>query len=181
MCSRLFDRVLCCHHMTNVVQLDWNGNVIVIFIFKIHFINCNFRDFVRKAHKVSVFSLCLNYNECEKPCSMNCCFYRCHTEFCYRCGSKYHHVKFLGNHYDRFSILGCKYNFKPDKPVQRIAVRGALFSGQVMLVPVVAGLVFSAGCVIVGAGVVAAPFYGSYVLIKRQKARSKQAYRTRNK
>lgn len=112
---------------------------------------------------------------------MNCCFYRCHTEFCYRCGSKYHHVKFLGNHYDRFSILGCKYNFKPDKPVQRIAVRGALFSGQVILVPVVAGLVFSAGCVIVGAGVVAAPFYGSYVLIKRQKARSKQAYQTRNK
>ena len=181
MCSRLFDRLLYCHRMTNVVQLDWNGNVIVTFIFKIHFINCNFRDFVRKAHKVSVFSLCLNYNECEKSCSMNCCFYRCHTEFCYRCGSKYHHVKFLGNHYDRFSILGCKYNFKPDKPVQRIAVRGALFSGQVMLVPVVAGLLFSAGCVIVGAGVVAAPFYGSYVLIKRQKARSKQAYQTKNK
>ena len=102
-------------------------------------------------------------------------FYRCHTEFCYRCGGRYHHLKLLGNHYDRFSILGCKYNYKPDHPAQRIAVRGALFSGQVMLVPVFASLALSAGCVVLGAGLVAAPFYASYVLIKKQRAKHKRA------
>jgi len=106
---------------------------------------------------------------------------RCHTEFCYRCGGKYHHLKFLGNHYDRYSVLGCKYNFKPDKPAQRLAVRGALFSGQVMLMPIVAGLVVSAGCVVLGAGVVAAPFYGSYILIKRQRAKNKRTCKSKKK
>ena len=102
-------------------------------------------------------------------------FYRCHTEFCYRCGGKYHHLKFVGNHYDRFSILGCKYNYKPDQPVQRIAVRGALFSGQVMVVPIIAGLAVTAGCAVLGAGIVAAPFYASYVLIRKQRAKRKRA------
>ena len=103
-------------------------------------------------------------------------FHRCHTEFCYMCGGKYHHLKFLGNHYDRLSILGCKYNFKPDKPVQRMAVRGMLFSGQMMLIPVVAGLVAGVGCVAVGVGVVAAPFYGSYILIKKQRTKRNGKY-----
>lgn len=101
--------------------------------------------------------------------------YRCHTEFCYRCGGKYHHLKFVGNHYDRFSILGCKYNYKPDQPVQRIAVRGALFGGQVMVVPIIAGLAVTAGCAVLGAGIVAAPFYASYVLIRKQRAKRKRA------
>lgn len=52
-----------------------------------------------------------------------------------------------------------------------MAVRGMLFSGQMMLIPVVAGLVAGVGCVVVGVGVVAAPFYGSYILIKRQKTK----------
>lgn len=98
---------------------------------------------------------------------------RCHTEFCYRCGKKYHHIKFIGNHYDRFSILGCKYNFKPDRPVQRMFVRGALFSGQVILSPVVAGLAAGVGCVVIGVGIVAAPFYGSYRLLNKKSYRKK--------
>ena len=89
-------------------------------------------------------------------------------------------MKFLGNHYDRFSILGCKYNYKPDQPVQRIAVRGALFSGQVMMVPIIAGLAVSAGCAVLGVGIVAAPFYASYVLVKKQRAKQKQANRKKN-
>lgn len=101
------------------------------------------------------------------------CCSRCNTEFCYRCGGKYHHLKFIGNHYDRFSILGCKYNYKPDQPAQRMAVRGALFSGQVVLAPIVASLAVSAGCAVLGAGLVVAPFYTPYVLIKRQRAKHK--------
>lgn len=56
-------------------------------------------------------------------------FYRCYIEFCYRCGGKYYYLKFVGNYYDRFSILGCKYNYKFDQFVQRIVVRGVLFGG----------------------------------------------------
>lgn len=54
-----------------------------------------------------------------------------------------------------------------------MVVRGALFSGQVILMPVVAGLVASVGCFAVGVGVVVAPFYGSYMLIKRQRGKKK--------
>ena len=59
--------------------------------------------------------------------------------------------------------------------MQRIAVRGALFSGQVMVVPIIAGLAVTAGCAVLGAGIVAAPFYASYVLIRKQRAKRKRA------
>ena len=32
-----------------------------------------------------------------------------------------------GDHYSRFSIFGCKYRFKPDHPVERKVIRGAIF------------------------------------------------------
>ena len=53
-------------------------------------------------------------------------------------------------------------------------MRGAILSGQVMVVPFVAGLAVGAGCVLLGVGIVAAPFYGSYLLIKRQRAKTKK-------
>lgn len=59
--------------------------------------------------------------------------------------------------------------------MQRIAVRGALFGGQMMVVPIIAGLAVSAGCAVLGAGIVAAPFYASYVLIRKQRAKRKRA------
>ena len=59
--------------------------------------------------------------------------------------------------------------------MQRIAVRGALFGGQVMVVPIIAGLAVTAGCAVLGAGIVAAPFYASYVLIRKQRAKHKRA------
>ena len=54
-----------------------------------------------------------------------------------------------------------------------MVVRGALLSGQMVLMPVVAGLVASVGCFAVGVGVVVAPFYGSYMLIKRKRGQRK--------
>ena len=70
---------------------------------------------------------------------------RCKTEFCFKCGEKYRSAGFLGNHYSRFSPLGCKYNLKPSKPVLRIAIRSAVFTGGVVGAPI-------AGCLILGAG-----------------------------
>lgn len=62
-----------------------------------------------------------------------------------------------------------------------MAVRGALFSGQMMMVPVIAGLAVSAGCAVIGAGIVVAPFYASYVLIRKQRAKHKRANMNKKK
>ena len=59
------------------------------------------------------------------------------------------------------------------RSVQRMFVRGALFSGQVILTPVVAGLAAGVGCVVIGVGIVAAPFYGSYRLLNKKSYRKK--------
>lgn len=52
-------------------------------------------------------------------------------------------------------------------------VRGALFSGQVILTPLVAGLAAGVGCVVIGVGIVVAPFYGSYRLINKNSYKKK--------
>lgn len=46
-------------------------------------------------------------------------------------------------------------------------MRGAFFSGKVVLVFVVVSLVVSVGCVVFGVGLVVVLFYVLYVLIKR--------------
>jgi len=52
---------------------------------------------------------------------------RCKTDFCYRCGERFRELKFVGNHYSKLSIFGCKYRFKPSQPVQRRLIRGSIF------------------------------------------------------
>ena len=52
----------------------------------------------------------------------------CKTSFCYRCGHQYFSVKFLGDHFSRYSPFGCRYNLLPDRPKTRRLVRGAVFS-----------------------------------------------------
>ena len=49
---------------------------------------------------------------------------RCHTHFCYKCGGQYISYPLLGDHYQRMSVLGCPYNFNPDKPAERRFIRG---------------------------------------------------------
>ena len=48
-------------------------------------------------------------------------------------------------------------------------VRGAVLSGKLLALPVVAGLVAGAGCIVLGAGVVVVPGYVSYRMIKKKK------------
>src|SRR6218665_3433011 len=52
---------------------------------------------------------------------------QCNTHFCYQCGEKFREFKFIGNHYSRLSIFGCKYLYDKEKPVQRKLVRGSIF------------------------------------------------------
>ena len=72
---------------------------------------------------------------------------KCSTEFCYACGGRYRSFKFLGSHNSKLSVLGCKMNFLREHPVLRKTVRGSLFTGGVLITPVVVPL-----AVVVGGG-----------------------------
>ncbi|XP_013397941.1 uncharacterized protein LOC106164543 [Lingula anatina] len=110
----------------------------------------------------------------------------CKTEFCYRCGERFRELKFIGNHYNRLSIFGCKYKYLPEKPVQRRLIRGSIFGGKLLAAPLLAGLAIGAGGVLLGIGAIALPFYASYKLhkfishkkmLKRQRRRQEEIKR----
>ncbi|XP_019632791.1 PREDICTED: E3 ubiquitin-protein ligase RNF19B-like [Branchiostoma belcheri] len=104
---------------------------------------------------------------------------RCKTEFCYRCGDRFRDIRFMGNHYTKLSVFGCKYLYKAEKPVQRKMIRGAVLGGQLVAAPVLAGLAVGAGSLLVGVGTFVLPVYGGYRLFKKYKAVRAQKKRRR--
>ncbi|KAH9491939.1 hypothetical protein Btru_026837 [Bulinus truncatus] len=98
---------------------------------------------------------------------------KCHTDFCYQCGDRYISVKLLGNHWSRFSPLGCKYRLLPKKPGLRKFIRGTNFAARIIAGVIIAGLGLAAGAVLVGASVVIVPGYGIFML-KQHLWRKKQ-------
>ncbi|XP_072029298.1 E3 ubiquitin-protein ligase RNF217-like isoform X3 [Amphiura filiformis] len=92
---------------------------------------------------------------------------RCGTEFCYQCGGRFRGIRYFGNHYSRYSIFGCKYRFKPEDPVERKVIRGAIFGCKVLAAPLCLGLAVGAGSLILTFGAIALPIYGGYKLHKR--------------
>lgn len=56
----------------------------------------------------------------------------CKTEFCYLCGGRYIDLSIFGNHSSKYSIVACKYSYRPDQPVRRKLIRGSLF-GKITL------------------------------------------------
>ncbi|XP_035659765.1 E3 ubiquitin-protein ligase RNF19A-like [Branchiostoma floridae] len=104
---------------------------------------------------------------------------RCKTEFCYRCGDRFRDIRFMGNHYTKLSVFGCKYLYKAEKPVQRKMIRGAVLGGQLVAAPVLAGLAVGAGSLLVGVGTFVLPVYGGYRLFKKYKAVQAQKKRRR--
>ncbi|XP_033640973.1 probable E3 ubiquitin-protein ligase RNF217 [Asterias rubens] len=61
---------------------------------------------------------------------------RCFTSFCYSCGGRFYSLRYFGKHSSRFSVFGCKYQFKPNEPVKRIMIRGTLFGCQLLVAPI---------------------------------------------
>ena len=92
---------------------------------------------------------------------------RCKTDFCYKCGDQLRQVKFFGDHYSRLSILGCRYRYKPENPVQRRLVRGTLFASRLVLIPPAAALAATAGVILLGVGIAALPLYGGVKVYRR--------------
>ncbi|XP_064652741.1 uncharacterized protein LOC135503209 [Lineus longissimus] len=101
---------------------------------------------------------------------------KCDTDFCYRCGDKFRSLKFLGNHHSRYSVFGCKYRLKPEKPHERKLIRGAILASKILAVPCVGVVAVGAGAIILVAGAVLGPFYGVYKLhqARMRKKRMKE-------
>ncbi|KAJ8009008.1 hypothetical protein DPEC_G00084350 [Dallia pectoralis] len=96
---------------------------------------------------------------------MNCT--QCNTNFCYRCGERYRHLRFFGDHTSNLSVFGCRYRYHPDKPHLRRLVRGSVCVSKLLVAPVLLVLVAVVGAFSLVIGLVAFPIY--YICKKRRK------------
>lgn len=94
---------------------------------------------------------------------------RCSTHFCYKCGGRFIEVPGLGDHYQRMSMFGCKYNYLSDRPIKRKALRGGYFGAKIATLTGYPILFVGGVAVVVVVGAVALPIYGSYRLYKFRK------------
>lgn len=92
---------------------------------------------------------------------------QCNTNFCYRCGERYRHLRFFGDHTSNLSVFGCKYRYLPDKPHLRRFIRGSVCATKVLIAPVVILLVVVLGALALVIGLVVFPVY--YVCKRRKK------------
>ncbi|XP_054474295.1 probable E3 ubiquitin-protein ligase RNF217 [Anoplopoma fimbria] len=95
---------------------------------------------------------------------------QCNTNFCYRCGERYRHLRFFGDHTSNLSVFGCKYRYLPDRPHLRRLIRGSVCGTKVLIAPVVILLVVVLGALALVIGLVVFPVY--YVCKRRKKQRT---------
>ncbi|XP_049914093.1 probable E3 ubiquitin-protein ligase RNF217 [Epinephelus moara] len=95
---------------------------------------------------------------------------QCNTNFCYRCGERYRHLRFFGDHTSNLSVFGCKFRYLPDKPHLRRLIRGSVCATKVLIAPVVILLVMVLGSLALVIGFVVFPVY--YVCKRRKKQRT---------
>ncbi|XP_076873964.1 E3 ubiquitin-protein ligase RNF217 [Brachyhypopomus gauderio] len=92
---------------------------------------------------------------------------QCNTNFCYRCGEKYRHLRFFGDHTSNLSVFGCKYRYLPDRPHLRRLARGSVCVSKVLVAPVVIVVLVVVGALALIIGLVAFPVY--YIYKKHKK------------
>lgn len=95
---------------------------------------------------------------------------QCNTNFCYRCGERYRHLRFFGDHTSNLSVFGCKYRYLPNKPHLRRLIRGSVCATKLLIAPVVTLLVVVLGALALVIGLVVFPVY--YVCKRRKKQRT---------
>ncbi|GFQ64961.1 probable E3 ubiquitin-protein ligase RNF217 [Trichonephila clavata] len=91
---------------------------------------------------------------------------QCNIDFCYKCGEKFRNLMFFGDHSSKLSIFGCKFCFKADQPLQRMAIRGAIFGGKLIAVPVLGAIAVFAGVLAVASSVIGLPMYKGVCLFR---------------
>ena len=80
----------------------------------------------------------------------------------------------LGDHYNKLSVLGCKYRFYPENPVKRKMIRGSILCGKVLAAPLLGSVALVVGAGALAVGCVALPVYGSYKLVKHIKVKNEK-------
>lgn len=93
----------------------------------------------------------------------------CDTHFCYKCGERYIEVTFIGNHYERFSPFGCKYNLHPDKPVLRKMIRGSALGAKILGGIVLGGLAIGGAAIFVAVSPIVVPAYFGFRIRKKRR------------
>uniref|UniRef100_UPI003AAA99BF tumor protein D53 isoform X3 n=1 Tax=Centroberyx gerrardi TaxID=166262 RepID=UPI003AAA99BF len=84
---------------------------------------------------------------------------QCNTNFCYRCGERYRHLRFFGDHTSNLSVFGCKYRYLPDKPHLRRLIRGSVCVSKVLIAPLLLLLALVLGALSLVIGLLASePF-----------------------
>lgn len=112
--------------------------------------------------------LCQVYIQRTSGCDHMTCN-RCDSHFCYKCGGSFLEFPGLGDHYRKTSILGCKRNYKADKPAKRLAIRGSYFGAKMAALTGYPVLFLAGAVVVVAVGAVALPVYGGYRYYKYRK------------
>lgn len=97
----------------------------------------------------------------------------CDTHFCYKCGEKYVEVTFIGNHYERFSPFGCKYNLHPDKPVLRKMIRGSALGAKILGGIILGGLAIGGAAIFVAVSPIVVPAYFGFRIRKKRRLKRK--------
>ncbi|XP_052763086.1 uncharacterized protein LOC128205469 isoform X2 [Mya arenaria] len=111
---------------------------------------------------------CKIFIERKSGCDHMTCS-QCRQDFCYRCGGRYLNLKFLGNHNSRYSPFGCKYIFKPNRPITRRLVRSSVLGAKLLGGVILAGLGVAAAGVLIGTSPITLPAFGAYKLHKRRQ------------
>ena len=95
---------------------------------------------------------------------------RCNTHFCYKCGDRLTNITGRGDHYyTGTSVIGCKFNYKANDPLQRKAVRGSYLGAKLAMLTGYPFLFVGGVVIVVVAGAVILPVYGGYKLYKIHK------------
>ena len=112
---------------------------------------------------------CRVYIQKSSGCNQMTCN-RCNTNFCYKCGGLYNlDIPGIGGHHGRTGILGCKYIYKENEPMKRMAVRGGYFGSKLAMLTGYPILFLAGLGVVVIVGAVALPIYGGYRYYKYRK------------
>ncbi|CAF1550192.1 unnamed protein product [Rotaria magnacalcarata] len=84
---------------------------------------------------------CSIYIEKIDGCDHMACT-KCNTKFCYRCGGTMRLPSSIG-HDAKYSLFGCKYKLWPNRPLLRWLVRGSIFIGIILLMPIVLAVIIA--------------------------------------
>ncbi|KAK3088458.1 hypothetical protein FSP39_019444 [Pinctada imbricata] len=124
---------------------------------------------------------CKVYIERNGGCDHMTCE-KCYTSFCYCCGERFIHLRFIGDHFGKYSPFGCKYKLLPDRPVLRRTIRGSILGAKLIGAIGLGAIVVGAGALFLALSPVWAPIYlGRRIHLRRRAEKRRKKFSSRYK